>query len=132
MEAQKDWAALAGRVLLSLMFVISGFGKISAFADTARSIASEGLPLPQLLTVFAIMIEFGGGVAIAVGFKTRWAALALAMFLIIITPIFHPFWSAPPDQALMQNINFMKNLSILGGMLLLVAFGPGRYSVDGA
>jgi putative oxidoreductase len=132
MEAQKDWAALAGRVLLSLMFVISGFGKISAFADTARSIASEGLPLPQLLTVFAIMIEFGGGVAIAVGFKTRWAALALAMFLIIITPIFHPFWSAPPDQALMQNINCMKNLSILGGMLLLVAFGPGRYSVDGA
>ena len=132
MEGQKDWAALVGRVLLSLMFVISGFGKISAFVDTARSIASEGLPLPQLLTVFAIMIELGGGVAIAIGLKTRWAALALAMFLIIITPIFHPFWSAPPDQALMQNINFMKNLSILGGMLLLIAFGPGRYSVDGA
>jgi putative oxidoreductase len=69
-------------------------------------------------------------VAILVGWKTRWAALALVVFLIVITPIFHGFWAASADQAMGQQINFMKNASILGGMLLLFAFGPGRYSVD--
>ena len=122
MNGQKDWAALLGRILLAAMFVISGFGKITGFEDTAGYIASKGLPLPQALTVIAIVA----------GWKTRWAALAFIVFLIVITPIFHAFWAVPPEQVMAQKINFMKNCSILGGMLLLFAFGPGRYSVDKA
>jgi len=78
----------------------------------------------------ANVIEFGGGLLILLGWKTRWSALALAVFLVIITPIFHNFWSAPPDAHMEQVINFQKNVSILGGMLLLYVLGPGRYSLD--
>jgi len=132
MNGQKDWAALLGRILLAVMFVISGFGKITGFEGTAGYIASKGLPLPQVLAVIAILIEFAGGLAIVAGWKTRWAALAFIVFLIVITPIFHAFWAVPPEQVMAQKINFMKNCSILGGMLLLFAFGPGRFSVDKA
>jgi len=132
MNGQKDWAALLGRILLAGIFVISGFGKITGFEGTADQIASKGLPLPQVLTAIAILIEFGGGLAIVAGWKTRWAALAFIVFMIVITPIFHGYWAAPPDEAMNEQINFMKNVSILGGSLLLFAFGPGRYSVDKA
>lgn len=132
MNGQKDWAALLGRILLAAMFVISGFGKITGFEGTAGYIASKGLPLPQVLAAIAILIEFAGGLAIVAGWKTRWAALAFIVFLIVITPIFHAFWAVPPEQVMAQKINFMKNCSIVGGMLLLFAFGPGRYSVDKA
>jgi putative oxidoreductase len=132
MNGQRNWAALLGRILLAGTFVISGFEKITGFEGTAGYIASKGLPLPQVLTVIAILIEFGGGLAILLGWKTRWAALAMVVFLIVITPIFHGYWAAPPDQVMEQQINFMKNVSILGGMLLLFACGPGRYSVDKA
>ena len=127
---QKDWAALVGRVLLALMFIISGWGKITDFSGTVEYIASKELPLPQMLSIIAILIELGAGLAIAIGWKTRWAAVAMVVFLIVITPIFHGFWNVPADQAMMQQINFMKNLSILGGMLVLFAWGPGRYSLD--
>jgi len=130
MNRQKDWAALLGRILLAGIFVISGFQKITGFGDTVGSIADKGLPLPQVLAVIAILIECVGGLAIIAGWKTRWAAAAFIVFLIVITPIFHGYWASPPDQMMEQQINFMKNVAILGGSLLLLAFGPGRYSVD--
>ena len=129
---QKDALALIGRILLAAMFVISGWGKVTGYSGTVGYIASQGLPVPQLLAMMAIAIELGAGLAIAFGWMTRWAALAMVIFLIVITPIFHAFWNVPADQAMTQSINFMKNLSILGGMLLLWAFGPGRFSVDEA
>jgi len=129
MEGQKDWAALLGRMLLVILFFISGFGKIPGYEGTAAYIASKGLPMPQLLAAISIVIELGGAIAIALGWKTRWAAAVLALFMIVITPAFHKFWGIPPDEAAMQ-IHFMKNVSILGGFLLLFAFGPGRYSLD--
>jgi putative oxidoreductase len=64
------------------------------------------------------------------GWKTRWAALGLVVFLIVITPIFHNFWSAPEAEKMMQQINFVKNLGLIGAFLFLFAFGPGRFSVD--
>jgi len=127
---QQDSAALIGRILLALMFVISGWGKLTGFSETVESIASKELPMPQVLAVVAIAIELGAGLAIAVGWKTRWAAVVMMVFLIVITPIFHAFWNVPADQATMQQINFMKNLSILGGMIVLFAWGPGHYSFD--
>lgn len=132
MNGQKDWAALIGRVLLAGMFVLSGFGKITGFDGTVGYIAGKGLPLPQVLALIAILIEFGGGLAVLAGWKTRWAALAFIVFLIVITPIFHNYWALPPEEAMGQQITFMKNVAILGGALLLFAFGPGRYSVDRA
>src|SRR5271166_5228621 len=128
----KDLMALVGRILLAAMFVISGYGKLTGFDGAVGYIASKGLPMPQLLAAAAILVELGGGLAIVIGWKTRWVALAFILFLIVITPIFHNYWAAPADQMMGQQINFMKNLTILGGMLLLLAFGPGRYSVDKA
>ena len=130
MEAQNDWAALIGRMLLVILFFISGFGKIPGFEQTAGYIASERLPMPEVLTALSILFELGGAIAIALGWKTRWAAAALALFTIVITPVFHKFWGISPQEAAMQQIHFMKNVSILGGFLLLFAFGPGRYSLD--
>ena len=132
METTKDGAALLGRILLAAMFVISGWGKVTGFSGTAGYIGSKGLPLPEVLTAIAILIELGGGLLIVLGWKTRWAALALAIFLVVITPIFHSFWDGEPTERMSQLINFEKNLSILGAMLLVYAFGPGRYSLDKA
>jgi putative oxidoreductase len=130
MNDEKSWAVLVGRMLLALLFVISGFGKIPGFEGTAGYIASQGFPMPHVLAVLAILFELGGGIAIVLGWKTRWAAAALILFTIVITPVFHKFWGIPHDLAMDQQVHFMKNASILGGLLILFAFGPGRYSLD--
>jgi putative oxidoreductase len=123
--------ALAGRVLLSLMFVLAGIGKIGGFAGTAGYIASKGLPASELLTGLVILLEIGAGVALALGFLSRWAALALAAFTLIASLIFHAYWSLPADQQMVQQLMFMKNIAIIGGLLFVAAFGPGAWSVDG-
>jgi putative oxidoreductase len=126
----RDGAVLLGRVLLAVLFIWSGAGKLMGFGGAAGAIASKGLPLPQVLAALTILIELGGGLALAFGWKARWAAVLLALFVVIITPIFHNFWASPPAQVMSQQINFFKNVSILGGMLVVYAFGPGRYSLD--
>ena len=126
----RDIASLLGRILLAAIFVQSGLSKITGFHGTAGYIASKGLPFAELLTVSAILIELGGGLLIVFGWKARWAALAMMVFLLVITPIFHGYWSVPADQVMNQYINFWKNVSILGGMFMLYAFGPGRFSAD--
>ena len=129
MRGSSDVMALIGRVLLGSIFVISGWGKLTGFAATAGYIASKGLPAAEVLAAISIVVELGAGLALLAGFRARWAALALAVFMIVITPIFHGFWNVPADQAMNQQIHFMKNLAILGGILMVVAFGPGRYSI---
>lgn len=131
MKRSSDFLSLIGRIALAAIFVWSGSGKITGFSDTAGYIASKGLPLPAVLTAITIFVELGLGLAIVIGWKTRIAALLIALWLIPTSFLFHNFWSAPAADAMMQQINFMKNVSIFGGMLLLIAFGPGRYSVDG-
>lgn len=123
---------LIGRILLALIFIGSGFGKIMGFEGTAAHMAAAGLPMAKALLVPTIAIELGGGLMLAVGYKARWAALAIFLFLIPATLVFHAFWSAAPEQVMMQTINFQKNLAIMGGMLYIVFCGPGRLSVDGA
>jgi putative oxidoreductase len=130
MKANSDLLALVGRVLLGLIFVVAGWGKLTGFAGAVGYIASKGLPMPELLAAVAVAFELGGGLALVVGFKARWAALAIAVFMIVITPIFHNFWDAPAAQAMNQQIHFLKNVSILGGILMVMAFGPGRFSLD--
>ena len=124
------WAALVGRVLLALLFIISGFGKIGGFEGIAGAIASKGLPVPQVLAALTILVELGGGLMLAIGWKARWAALAIAVFTLVAGALYHNYWAAPPAEYTDQFNAFWKNVSIAGGMLLVFAFGAGRYSVD--
>lgn len=121
---------LAGRILLGLLFVLSGFGKIAGFDGTVGYIASQHLPVPSVIAVLTILVELGGGLALVTGFYTRQAALVLAAFTLLAGFVFHAFWAAPEAAKMMQQINFLKNLSIAGGMLVLAAFGPGSLSIE--
>jgi putative oxidoreductase len=130
MNTQYDWAALVGRILLAAIFVTSGFNKIGGFEGTAGYIASKGLPVPQVLAALTILVELGGGILLVVGWKARWAAVAIAGFCLLSAFLIHNYWAMSGDQVMPNRINFWKNLSIAGGMLMVFAFGPGRYSVD--
>ena len=127
-----------GRFLLALIFVASGIGKAATFQHTVDQVKNPmvqaGIPeaaIPALL-VAAIGFEIVGGLLIMAGLKTRWGAVLLIIFLLIVTPIFHRFWAFKPDDAQYQEQmnNFMKNLSVLGAMLILLARGGGLCSVD--
>jgi len=119
---------LAGRILLGLLFIVSGFGKIAVFEGTVGYIAPH-LPLTALVAVLTIVVELGGGLALVTGLWTRQAALVLAVFTLFTALVFHSFWSAPDTAKAMQQIQFLKNLSIAGGLFVLAAFGPGRFSL---
>ncbi len=128
-EAVKTYGPLAGRILLALIFVISGFNKLIGFEGTAGYIASKGLPLPQLAAAGAIAVELIGGILLVIGWQTRWAATAIFLFLIPTTLLFHPFWAVTAGKQ-METIQFMKNLCIMGGMLYVMAYGAGPFSLD--
>ena len=123
-------AALAGRIALSAIFLLSGFNKITNWSGTADHMAHQGLPAVPLLLAGAIAFEILGGLSLLLGFFGRLGAAALIVFLIPTTLIFHAFWAVDPAQQQNQMIHFMKNLAILGGLLMAVAHGTGRYSLD--
>ena len=129
-EFVKQYGPLGGRILLALVFVTSGWGKLMGFEATAGYIASKGLPLPQLGAAIAIVVELVGGIMLIVGWQTRWAAAAIFLFLIPTTVIFHGYWAVEAAQMRAQQIQFMKNLCIMGGMLYVMAFGAGPFSLD--
>src|SRR5512140_1649481 len=124
-------AILLGRALIALLFIPAGFAKIAGFAGVSGYIASKGVPLPDVAAAISIAVELGLGLALLFGWKARWAALGIAIFVAVITPIFHNYWASPPAQAMAQQLNFYKNLATIGGLLVLFAFGPGGWSVDG-
>lgn len=126
-----DSMALLGRILIALLFVPAGWGKIAGFAGTVGYIASKGVPLPEVCAAIAIAAELGLALLLLVGWQARWAALGLAVFTIVITFIFHNFWAVPEAQVMAQRMNFFKNMAIAGGVLAFAALGPGRFSVDG-
>ncbi|MEP6589373.1 MAG: DoxX family protein [Polaromonas sp.] len=123
--------SLIGRILLALLFVPAGFGKITGFAGTVGYIASKGVPLPELAAAAAVGVELGLGLLLLIGWQTRWAALGIALFTLVISFIFHNFWAVPADQMLMQQQNFFKNMAIVGGLLTVAAWGAGAWSFDG-
>lgn len=125
----KPFVPLLGRILLSQIFILSGWHKITGFDQTAAYMASKGMVLVPVFLVLAILIELGGGLMLLLGWHARWAALAFFLFLIPVTLIFHAFWAADPAQLQSQTINFMKNLSIMGGMLYVFAYGSGPLSL---
>ncbi|HZV99424.1 MAG TPA: DoxX family protein [Methylophilaceae bacterium] len=130
MNALNRYGPLTGRILIALIFVLAGSGKITSFEGTVGYIASKGLPLPQLLAIGAILIELGGGLMLILNWKARWAATAMLLFTALAALIFHNFWAVPPDQAQNQMIHFMKNLSIMGGLLYVMTHGSGPLSLS--
>ena len=124
-ENKNSVLPLVGRILLAVIFIISGLGKIAAPEATQGYIASVGLPAPLLGYLAAIAIELGGGVLLLAGYRTRVAAAGLAVFSIVSALVFH---SAFGDQN--QLIHFLKNLAMAGGLIQVVAFGAGAYSID--
>ena len=119
----KDFYSLLGRVGLSAIFIVSGLGKISAYAGTQQYMASAGVPGELLPLV--ILVELGGGLAILGGAFTRWAALLLAGFSVVSAILFHAHFG---DQN--QFVHFMKNIAMAGGFLALAANGAGAFSID--
>jgi putative oxidoreductase len=122
--------SLAARLLIALLFVPAGFAKLTGFSGTVGYIASVGLPLPELGAALAIVVEIGAGIALIIGFQTRFAALVLAVFTLFASVFFHAYWAAPADQAFVAELLFFKNLAVVGGLLGLVANGGGAWSVD--
>jgi putative oxidoreductase len=121
---------LVARVLLALIFVTAGFSKLTGLQGTAGYIGSVGLPAPMLLAVAAGVVELVAGVLVIVGWQARWAALVLAGFTAVASVLFHNYWAMPAEQQMMQQLMFMKNVSIVGGLLVLFAFGAGSLSLD--
>jgi len=116
---------LAGRVLLSILFIIAGFGKLTSLAGTAGFFGSIGLPLPMVTAIVAGLVELLGGLAVLFGFKTRIAAIVLAVFTLAATAAAHLDFSQAGNALMLQ-----KNLAITGGFLLLAVLGAGRLSID--
>jgi putative oxidoreductase len=122
----KDYAATLGRLLIGLLFLLSGLGKLSAPAGTIAYIASSGLPLPELGYAMALIVELGLTTLFILGYRTRLVAVVLGLFTIVTALAFHHPLS---DQN--QFIHFFKNISIAGGMLQVAVFGAGALSIDG-
>lgn len=126
----KDGLILTARILLVILYLKFGLGKLGAFSRTVEYMASADLPAPALMTSIAVAMELGVGLAIAVGFYTRPLALALVVYTLLAAVIGHPYWNMSGTMEYDSMINFYKNISIVGGLLLLIVAGPGRYSFD--
>jgi putative oxidoreductase len=125
MSQSGNYAAAGGRLLLGVLFVVSGIGKLAAPLATQAYIASVGLPMPLVAYVLATVVEVGGGLALILGFRARLVAVGIAIFTLATAVLFHSNFA---DQN--QMIHFLKNLSISGGLLQVAAFGAGRFSLD--
>lgn len=130
MKTIQKLLAVGGRLLLSAIFISSGYHKITGWEQTGDFMAAKGLPLVPVLLGGAILFEIVGGLSIVVGFKARIGAAMLIVFLIAATVIFHNFWGYEGPQQQDQLIHFMKNLAILGGLIQIAAVGPGPWSID--
>jgi putative oxidoreductase len=125
MEWLKSLGSLIGRILLVLIFLSSGIEKIEGFEGTAQFMAKYGMPYTSFFLFGAIIFELAGSIFVIIGYYARFGALLLLVFLIPTTIIFHTNFDDPN-----QTIHFMKNVSMFGGLLVLLAMGAGRFSLD--
>jgi len=121
---------LLGRILLATLFLVAGFNKINNVAGTTGYLAKLGVPSPGILVWAVIATELLGGLLLVIGWKTRWVAWGMAIFTLLAAVLGHAFWNAEGAQYSMQLTQFLKNLAIIGGFLMLAVAGPGSLSVD--
>lgn len=122
--------AVAGRILIALIFVRAGINKLGSIDATTAGMAKAGIPLSNILVFGAIAMELGGGLLVMVGLFARYAALALFFYTLTLALIFHAYWTVPGAEARVQAAFFYGHLSMMGGMLILAAFGAGAYGLD--
>lgn len=127
--AQPDLALLVGRILLVAIFPISAWSKITGWPGIVQMLAQQGAPLPMPGGVLAILVEMLAALLVILGLWTRWAAVALMLYVAGATIIAHRFWDVAPPQQFGQMMQFLKSLAMIGGLLLLALVGPGRYAV---
>ncbi len=122
---------LVGRIFIGLIFLVAGVRKLMGFAGTVAYLAKLGFPAPEVMAVIAIIIEIGGSLLLIAGWRTRWAAWLLVLFVVVAAFAAHRFWEiTDPGQFNNQMNHFLKNLSLIGGLLYVATFGPGSASVD--
>lgn len=129
-ERFRDEIILFARILLIVLFLVSGWGKLTDFAGTVHTMARVGAPLPPVAALVAIVMEVFVALAIALGVATRQLALLMALYTLGTALIGHPFWMMEDAARRAAAINFYKNISIIGGFLLLYVTGAGRYALD--
>ena len=129
-EKIRDEVILAARVMLVLLFVIFGWSKLTNYGGTVSYMAMTGAPVPQISAAIAIAVEFFVGIALLLGIFTRPLALAMALYTLATAIIGHHYWTMSGAEQLANETNFYKNVSIMGGFLLLYITGAGRYSLD--
>lgn len=129
MSYDSDFVLLIGRIFISAIFLMSGVQKLTAYSGTANQIASQGIPLAFIAAGFAILFELVGGLSVLTGYKSQFGAGLLIVFLVLATLFFHDFWNYPTEKMQSQMIHFMKNLSILGGLLIFSVTDPGSWSL---
>lgn len=127
---QRSTALLIGRILIGAIFLVSGIAKLSDPAGTIGYMTKAGVPAADVLVYVAGFAEILGGLAVISGFLARVGSIGLFVFMAITTLAMHAFWNFEGQERMTQNVQFMKNLSIMGGLLVLWATGPGRFSID--
>ncbi|WP_414446819.1 DoxX family protein [Burkholderia sp. 22PA0099] len=130
LDGQKDGVLLVARVLMMVLFVMFGWQKLTGFSGTVAYMGSTGVPAPMLAAAVAVVMEFVAGVLIVLGFWTRPVALLLALYTLGTAFIGHHYWTMSGMEHYANLINFYKNVSIVGGLLVLAVAGPGRFSID--
>ena len=131
MNPLTDISALVGRILLAFIFVQGGYTKLfGGMAGTVATMTSHGIPFPNILVWGAVVVELGIGLCLMAGLLARAAALVLAAYTLALGLLFHAYWLGPAAEARIDRIIFLNHLSIIGGMLIIVAFGAGYYSLD--
>ena len=132
-ELTQRYAPLLGRFLITFLFFRSAFGKIANFSGAAGGMAAKGMPYAEVFLVGAIAFEIVGSLCVLLGWKARWGALALLIFLVPATLIFHNFWAIDPAQMrelTNQTNHFFKNLTIMGALVFIIGMGPGPLSLS--
>lgn len=129
-DGQRDTLLLIARILLMVLFILSGWGKLTGFEGTVGYMTSLGAPAPTLAAAVAVVMEFVVGILLILGFYTRPLAFLFALFVLGTALLGHPFWNMVDPERSANMTQFLKNFGIMGGLLLLAVSGPGRFSLD--
>src|ERR1700733_11399504 len=130
MSTSSSISLFIGRLCMCAIFIITGVWKFINFNGVSQEMAAKGFPFVFFFLITAAILEILGGLSLLIGYKTRLWAIILMVYLIPVTIIFHDFWNAGEAQQYTQIIEFLKNLTIIGGLWDVIGAGPGRISLD--